>query len=123
MEPYQRQQFDFLLATAVERWIERLEHRYGGSDAALVVVRDRKAKVEEFVEALFADFLLDGAAGSCFVLQALSRRMVPSVPTTGILESHLSALARQAFAELLEVKAEEALEQRGGYQPMQTGVS
>lgn len=35
MDPHQRQQVDFLLQTATERFVARLEERHRGTDAAL----------------------------------------------------------------------------------------
>lgn len=122
MELHARQQFDFLLNAAIERFVDRAEQRCGGPVPALERLRtDPNGEgvwLDEFVEALFVDFLLDNAAGSCFVLQALARRPAPVVaPVTGdSVQQYLERLARQSFAAVLRLKAEEALEQRQAFQ-------
>lgn len=113
MELHQRQQFDFLLLTAAERFAERIVQRNEGPDKALLRLRaDPQGEgiwLDAFVQALFQDFLLDNPAGACFVLQALARRSVPP-PPTGSIEAMLGSMARRAFADLLAAKTEEMLE-------------
>jgi hypothetical protein len=117
MNVHERQQFDFLLQTAAERLVARLEERHRGPDAALARLRaDTVAEVEPFVEAIFADFLLDNAAGACFVLQSLARRSPGDVPPAATVEELLMATAKRLFAGLLASKTEELLEQHSGYQ-------
>jgi hypothetical protein len=115
MDLHEKQQFDFLLNTAVERYVERLEQRNGGVEIALERLR-RDAEGEgvwlrRFTQAIFDDFLLGNAGGACFVLQALAKRTVPGV-ASGKVETTLDTLAKHAFADLLKQKTEEALEQR-----------
>jgi len=117
---HQRQQFDFLFATAVERYTERLEQRNEGAAQALERLRrDPEGPgiwLSEFVDALFEEFLLGDPAGAAFVLQALERRPLPAqAELGGTVRSALSGLARAAFSELLRAKAEEALEQRAAF--------
>jgi hypothetical protein len=118
MEAYLRQQFNFLLITATERFVERIVQRSGGLEAALTRLRvDPQGGaiwLDEFVRALFQDFLLDNVAGACFVLQALARRQVDP-PPPGRIEVILQQLALRTFADLLAVKAEEALEQQSSF--------
>lgn len=118
MEAYQRQQFDFLLVTAVERFAERIVQRCGGAQAALELLRaDPQGEgvwLDEFARAIFRDFLLDSPAGACFVLQALARRPAAATPA-GTIQTVLGHLALRAFADLLALKTEEALEQQAGY--------
>ena len=118
MEPYQRQQFDFLLMTAVERYVERLVQRNEGGEAALARLRaDPQGEgvwLDQFAQAIFRDFLLDNPAGACFVLQAMPRRRAPP-PDAGPIEAMLQQLALRAFADLLGAKTEEALEQQVAY--------
>lgn len=118
MEPHQRQQFDFLLMTAVERFAERLVQRNGGAEHALShLCADPQGDgvwLDQFVQAIFRDFLLDNAAGACFVLQALARRQVPA-PEAGSVDAMLQQLALRAFADLLALKTIEALEQQAAY--------
>lgn len=122
MNLHERQQFDFLLHTAVERFVERLEQRNGGPEAALVNLRANAdgdgVWLSEFSSAVFADFLLDNAEGACFVLLSLARRTI-APPAAGSVETMLIAMAKSAFAKLLCQKTEEALEQRAAFQPTQ----
>jgi hypothetical protein len=118
MEAYQRQQFDFLLMTATERFAERIVQRCGGAETALARLRaDPQGEgvwLDAFTQAIFRDFLLEGPAGACFILQALARRAAPP-PAAGSIEAMLGQLALRAFADLLALKAEETLEQQAAY--------
>jgi len=118
MEAYQRQQFDLLLMMAVERFVERIVERCAGAETALDRLRTNPQGegiwLDRFVTAAFQDFLLDNPAGACFVLQALSSRSLPALPAGKIAET-LQTMARQAFAEVLVLRSEEALEQMTGY--------
>lgn len=122
MELHRRQQFDFLLHTAVDRYAERLQQRLGGAENALARLREdangEGVWLDEFTGHLFTDFLLDNVGGACFVLEALARRKVPTrgVTENAIIEKTLLDMARSAFAELLAAKTEETLEQRASYQ-------
>lgn len=113
MEAYQRQQFDLLLALAVERFAERLVQRNQGAATALARLRANPQGegvwLDQFVEAIFRDFLLDTPGGACFVLQALARRHV-APPEAGAVETMLQQMARRAFADLLATKTIEMLE-------------
>lgn len=124
MDLYERQQFDFFLKAAVERFVERLEQRAQGPDRALERLREAPESdgvwLGGFVDALFSDFLLDNPDGACFVLRSLAKRPA-AAPTGRSVEEMVGSLARNAFAELLKQKTEEALEQRIGYQPVRTG--
>ena len=121
MNLHEKQQFDFLLANAVERFVERIEQRNGGAQNALKCLRaDPNAEgvwLDEFTSAIFRDFLLDNPEGYCFILCALARRTAPAVPAGKIADS-LAQLATKAFSDLLRLKSEEALEQHSGYQAM-----
>jgi hypothetical protein len=122
MELHARQQFDFFLNAAIERFVDRVEQRCGGPVPALQRLREdpngEGVWLDEFVTALFGDFLLDNAGGSTFVLQALARRPAPLTPVRAgeSIESHLAAHAREAFGVVLRLKTEEALEQRQAFQ-------
>lgn len=122
MELHQRQQFDFFFNSAVERFVDRAEQRCGGPVPALERLRnDPNAEgvwLDDFVVALFADFLLDNAAGSAFILQALGRRPAPLAAGVAgeTIEHYLGRLAREAFGAVLRLKTEEALEQRQAFQ-------
>ncbi|NWG21728.1 MAG: hypothetical protein HXY39_15590 [Chloroflexi bacterium] len=114
MEAYQRQQFDLLLALAVERFVERLVQRNQGAGPALARLRaDPQGEgvwLDQFVAAIFRDFLLDTPGGACFVLQALARRRL-AAPEAGAVETMLQQMAHRAFADLLAAKSIEMLEQ------------
>lgn len=119
MDLYKRQQFDFLLLTAAERFTERITQRNEGAARALEHLRrDPQGEgiwLDEFVQALFQDFLLDNVAGAAFVLEALHKRKIPppAVGEAGMVtvETLVIQMAQRAFADLLCSKVEEALEQ------------
>jgi len=114
MELHQRQQFDFLLMTAVERYVERLTQRNAGAENALNRLRQDPQGdgiwLNQFVDAIFQDFLLDNAGGACFVLNALAKRKI-AAPPAGRVQNMLVTMAKSAFADLLGRKTEELLEQ------------
>ncbi len=120
MDIHQQQQFIFFLQTATERHVVRLEERFRGTDNALQHIRDHPdgegLLMTEFVDALFADFLLYNADGACFVLRSLPNRTVQPPVTADTVEQTLVTMAKQLFTELLLQKTIESLEQRSGYQ-------
>ena len=119
MELYQQQQFGFFLQTATERFTARLEERFRGPEQVLVQIKEDPGTasewLNEFVDAVFEDFLLDNVAGACFVLQALSKRNIDGFGP-GKVETILIAMAKSLFSELLFQKTSELLEQHAGYQ-------
>ena len=119
MDLHERQQFDQLLQTAVERYVERLEQRNEGAEDALVRLRsDPQSEgiwLDKYVQAFFGDFLLNNADGAAFILRALPRRTIPS-PPEGTVESMLRSMAASAFSALLQRKTEEELERRMSFQ-------
>lgn len=119
MDLYQQQQFGFFLQTATERYVARIEERFRGPNTALEKVKmDPNAEgvwLDEFVDAVFEDFLLNNIAGACFVLQALAKRNIESVEP-GNVETTLVAMAKKLFSELMLQKTIESLEQHSGYQ-------
>ena len=134
MQLFEQQQFEFLLQTAVERFVERLEQRFRGPDLALENLRrdpnSQGVWLNGFCEAVFEDFLLNNIDGACFVLRALAQRTIEdqvadysdsdaakvTAPAKSTVESHLVILARKQFCQLLHQKSLEALEQHSGYQ-------
>ncbi len=124
MDLHQRQQFDFLLQTATERFVARLEERFRDAEPALVKLRAEPdgdgVWLGGFVDAIFQDFLLDTIDGGCFVLRSLPKRSIEShkaaILSAGTVEQGIGVLARCLFAELLLQKSIEALEQHSGYQ-------
>ena len=119
MDLYKQQQFGFFLQTATERYVARLEERFRGSAAALEQVKSNPNAegvwLDEFVDAVFEDFLLNNTEGACFVLQALAKRKVESVEV-GTVEATLVSMAKKLFGELMLQKTIESLEQHSGYQ-------
>ncbi len=117
---HQQQQFDFLLHTAVERYVERLTYRCGGVNAALRKLRgDVEAegvRLTEFVQAVFRDFLLDNAAGAAFVLQAMAQAPAVETSQQATLEAQLQAMAIAAFARIMRNKTEETLEREAVFE-------
>ncbi len=123
MNLHEKQYFDFLLATATERFVERIEQRNGGAALALDKLRlnpnTEGIWLDEFTAAIFRDFLLDNVEGACLILCALSRRGNPAIPA-GTIGASLQLMAQRAFSDLLQAKTEELLEQHIGYQAMHT---
>jgi hypothetical protein len=118
MEPYLRQQFDMLLLTAADRFCERIAARCEGQDRALRRLRadpdGEGVWLSDFVDALFAEFCLDNAAGAAFVLQATQKRTT-SVVAEGNVAGILVQLAKSVFAGLLAAKTAEALDRAERY--------
>ena len=115
MDLHEEAQFDFLLNTAAERFVERLVQRTGGYEEGLTALREdprgQGVWLDEFVRAVLRDFLLDNPAGSCFVLQACARRPVASwTPTGSDVQSILHDFAVQAFSEVLTGKVDQGLQ-------------
>lgn len=119
MDLHERQQFDQLLQSAVERYVERLQQRNEGGENALARLRANPQGegiwLNQYVDAVFQDFLLNNTDGAAFVLRALPRRKIDS-PPAGSVEMMLSAMARSAFGELLRQKTDEELERRISFQ-------
>jgi hypothetical protein len=111
---HERAQFDFLLNTAAERFVERLVQRTGGLEEGLAALRaDPNGEgvwLDEFVRAVLRDFLLDNTEGSCFVLQALADRKIDSGLVGGTVSEALGSLAVSAFASVLALKVDQGIE-------------
>lgn len=135
MNAHERQQFDMLLQLAVERYAERLVQRNDGPERAHARLRDTPDAdgvwLSGFVDAVFQDGLLDNTAGACFVLEALERRPAPatraaapsaSTAAPSVAET-LTAMARGAFAALLQQKTLEELARRSSYQAVHPAES
>ena len=116
MEMFARAHFDGLLREAAGNFAERCVHRAGGPDPALVALRDDPEGVgmTDFVNAFFAEHLLEDTAGSCFVLEALERRVLPDDPG-GTATDVLARLARAAFADVLAVQTAQVISQQQIY--------
>ncbi len=128
MELYERQQFDFLLQAAVERYVERLEQRNQGALNALDRLRqDRDSEgiwMTEFVDAIFEDFLLANSGGAAFLLRSLASRRIPAVSSKPgqTVEQFLIHSAKAVFTELFLQKTEECLEQHASFEAVSTGA-
>lgn len=116
MELHQRQYFDTLLRQAAADFAERCVHRAGGPQAAAKQLRDdpQALGLAAFIDAFFAENLLEEPAGSCFVLEGLARRTVPADPG-GALADVLARLARAAFSEVLTVQTSQVIQQQQIY--------
>lgn len=131
MDLYQRQQFDFFLQTATERFVERLEQRFRGAQPALEALLTEPDSqgvwLTEFVDAVFDDFLLANADGASFVLRSLAKKRITSkevqVADSGTVEEYLVRWSKSLFANLLQQKTIEVLQQQSSYQPVQLGDS
>ena len=123
MELYRRQQFEFLVQTAVERFAERLEQRCHSQQA---ICQAAAGELEpfgfgEFIDAIFADFLLDNVDGACFILQAVPKLSIgeQQLNSRMTVEATVVALAKHQFRELLRRKIQEAIDYRSSFQPVQ----
>ncbi len=125
MDLYERQQFDFLLQSAVNRFAERLEERMRGAAAAYQQLASDAGNTDtnEFTEAIFQDFLLDNIDGACFVLRAIPQKRIGRqlIDSETTLQNCLLQIAKQQFAQLLKSKTVEALEQHASYQTSTSG--
>ncbi len=121
MDLHQKQQFGFLLETATDRYVARLEERFRGPEKALQTVKDDAEGdgvwLSQFTDAIFEDFLLNNIEGACFVLQALATRQA-TINGSGRVQDVLLPAAKQLFSELLLQRTVESLEQHSGYQPV-----
>lgn len=114
---HERQQFDFFLLTAVDRFSERVVQRCGGIENALDKLKsDANGDgiwLDDYVENLFEDFLLKNSAGACFILSALEKQEI-EINERGKIEQILVVAAQKVFAELLKRKTVESLERSAG---------
>ncbi len=118
MELHERRLFETTLNEAVERFRERIVQRSQGLERALQrLTEDPDGEgiwLHAFVAQFFREELLDNPAGAVYILQALERRDVPSVPA-GRVADVLVGLAAAAFADLVRAKTIESLEQGVAY--------
>jgi hypothetical protein len=115
---HQQQQFDLLLAQSGEAFIERIVQRCAGQDNALgALQQDRNADgvwLDDFVDAVFADWCLDNAEGAAFVLCALQRRSL-TIDAAGTVADVLVRAAKSAYADLLYAKVIESMSRASVY--------
>lgn len=118
MDLHQRQQFELLLAQTGESFIERIVQRCAGQDNALrALEQDPNADgiwLDEFVDAVFADWCLDNPEGAMFVLGALQRRHL-TLEADGEVGEVLVAAAKAVFADLLYSKVRESMARASVY--------
>jgi hypothetical protein len=122
MDLHLRQQFDVLLGTAGEAFVERIVQRCAGQANALAALtRDRNAEgvwLDDFVDALFADQCLDNAEGAAWVLTALQARPMAAAPENAGVATVGQVLVGQAkavFADLLHAKVVESMNRASVY--------
>ena len=122
MNDYEKQYFNTLLQMATERLVERVIQRAEGAENALHLLRTdpygNGIWLDKFIDAFFEEFLLDNPAGSCFILQALSKRRynLELLPQQVLaVEEIIKKMAKEVFEELLKQKAEELLEQHAAF--------
>ena len=116
MEVYLRQYFDALMREAAGNFAERCVYRAGGPDEALAALTEDPDSLgrADFVTAFFAENLLEDVAGSCVVLEALERRVLPA-DDGGPVADVLGRLARAAFADVLTVQTSQVIQQQQIY--------
>lgn len=119
MDVHQRQQFELLLAQSAEAFIERIVQRCAGQENALRTLQhDRNAEgvwLDDFVDAVFADWCLDNPEGAAFVLCALQRRPIELLAASGSIGEVLVRAAKGAYAELLHEKVLESMSRASVY--------
>jgi hypothetical protein len=115
---HQRQQFELLVAQSGEAFVERIVQRCAGqSDALRALQEDRNGEgvwLDDFVDAVFADWCLDNAEGAAFVLCALERRPL-TIAAAGTVAEVLVSAAKSAYADLLHAKVLESLSRASVY--------
>jgi hypothetical protein len=116
MELHERALFDELLREAAGNFAERCLYRAGGAEPALAALNEDPQALgrADFVDAFFAEHLLQGAAGACFVLQALERRTLAADPG-GPAEQVLVRMAKAAFADVLTAQTAQTIQQQRIY--------
>lgn len=118
MDLHQQQQFELLLAQSGEAFIDRIVQRCAGQENALAALRrDRNAEgvwLDDFVDAVFADWCLDNVEGAAFVLCALQRRPL-EIAASGTVAEVLLRAAKSAYAELLYGKVLESMARASAY--------
>ena len=119
MDLHQRQQFDLFLAQAAESFIDRIVQRCAGQQAAYEALQqDANAEgvwLDEFVDAVFADWCLDNAEGAAFVLCALQSRPGNQPIGGATIRDSLVATAKLAFGDLLHQKVLESMSRASVY--------
>ena len=118
MDLHQRQQFELLLSQSAEAFIDRIVQRCAGQEQALAALEaDRNAEgiwLDDFVDAVFADWCLDNAEGAAFVLCALQRRPL-KLAADGEVGEVLETAAKQVFGDLLYIKVRESMSRASVY--------
>ncbi len=118
MDVHQQQQFELLLAQSGDAFIERIVQRCAGQGNALAALQsDRNADgvwLDDFVDAVFADWCLDNAEGATFVLCAMRCRPL-SIEVSGTVGEVLVAAAKAAYADLLHAKVLESMSRASVY--------
>lgn len=118
MDLHLQQQFDLLLAQSGESFIERIVQRCAGQDNALRALQaDRNAEgvwLDDFVDAVFADWCLENAEGAAFVLCALRRRPL-TLDADGTVEEALVRAAKVVYSGLLYDKVLESMSRASVY--------
>lgn len=113
MEYYRRQQFDSMLAISAESFVERIVQRCGGGENALNRLREDPQGdgiwLDEYVDAVFEEWLLNEASGSVFVLESLQKRPFPAVDQSGTVGEVMVRTAKRVYADLLRDRVVEVL--------------
>ena len=113
MDDHERLYIDSLIHEACDLVCQTAIQRLAGPTNVLRRLREDPNGdgiwLDRFVKMFLAERALSGAAGSCAILQALSTRPMPAADGSTIGEL-LDASASMAFADLVRIKADEALE-------------
>lgn len=113
MDDHERVYVDALIHEACDLLCQTSIQRLAGPTNVLRRLREdpngEGIWLDRFVSMLFEERGLDSDSGACAVLEALARREMPAIDGGSIGEV-LRAASRAAFAGMVRVKAEEALE-------------
>ena len=126
MSPHEEEYFNIILQMAVERFSERALYRLGNVEEVIRKLRDdpqgEGVWLGQFVDVFFNDLLLHQIEGYAFIVRALSDQPIrlsslfdgPN-ERAETLETILRRLAVTSFADLLQKKTIEVLEQQSMY--------
>lgn len=126
MSPHEEEYFNIILQMAVERFSERALYRLGSVEEVIRKLRDDPQGdgvwLDQFVDVFFNDLLLHQIEGYAFIVRALSDQPIrlsslfdgPN-ERAETLETILRRLAVTSFADLLQKKTIEVLEQQSMY--------
>ena len=113
MNDHERVHIDALVHEACDLFCETAIQRCAGPTNALRKLREDPSSdgvwLDRFVAMFLGENALDNEPGACVILEAFAKRPMPAVSGATIGET-LREASVLAFTELVQLKAEEALE-------------